>query len=209
MTRLDDSLAQLQSSVVQLCRNVALVDQEDGVGLVQRPHRPEGEVLGVAGPDADDEHPAALGRDPCPTYYPTCVRKTSVYLPDQLKAQLSALAGRSRRSEAELVRAAIEQVVAEGAPGGCGSHRIPPVPGRLVGVGVGPGRADLLTIRALRALHRATVVVAPCTDVGAMGRAEAIVREAAPDVVVERLVFAMTPEREARTAALDRVPRNA
>jgi len=124
-----------------------------------------------------------------------------VYLPDHLKAQLSALASRTRRSEADLVRAAIELVVAEGVPAATESPD-PAVPGRLVGVGVGPGAADLLTVRAVRALRRATCVVAPCTDMGAMGRAEAIVREAALEVRVERLVFAMTPEPEARGASV-------
>ncbi len=128
------------------------------------------------------------------------MRKTSVYLPDALKRRLSAVAEAAHRSEADLVREAIEQRVA-----GVGS--VEPVdravPGRLVGVGVGPGAPDLLTVRAVRALRRATAVVAPCTDAAAVGRAEAIVREAAPDVVVERLVFVMAPEPAGRTAALD------
>jgi precorrin-2/cobalt-factor-2 C20-methyltransferase len=127
------------------------------------------------------------------------VRKTSVYLPDALKRRLAALAERSHRSEADLIRTAVEQIV--GADSVAGSVE-PPVPGRLVGIGVGPGSADLLTLRALQALRRATVVLAPSTDLSAVGRAEAIVRDAAPDVVVERMAFAMTPDPDARERAL-------
>ncbi|MBW3574533.1 MAG: precorrin-2 C(20)-methyltransferase [Actinobacteria bacterium] len=128
------------------------------------------------------------------------MRKTSVYLPDALKRRLSALAERRHRSQADLIRSAVEQLVE-----GDASSPAPesPVPGRLVGVGVGPGSADLLTVRALQALRRATVVLAPSTDLSAIGRAEATVREAAPDVVVERMTFAMTPDPDARRAALD------
>jgi precorrin-2/cobalt-factor-2 C20-methyltransferase len=130
------------------------------------------------------------------------VRKTSVYLPDALKQKLSDAATRTRRSEAELVRDAIERVV-EGGANDAAPAREAPIPGRLVGVGVGPGSPDLLTVRAVAALRRATVVIAPCTDLAAPGRAEAIVREAAPDVRMERVVFAMTTEESARSRALD------
>ena len=58
-------------------------------------------------------------------------------------------------------------------------------------------------MRALRAVRRATVVAAPCTDVEAPGRAETIVREAAPDVVIERLAFVMAPRPSQRAAALE------
>lgn len=128
------------------------------------------------------------------------MRKTSVYLPDALKRRLSTLAERSHRSEAELIRSAVEQLVEGGASPPTAD---PAVPGRLVGIGVGPGSADLLTVRALQALRRATVVLAPSTDLSAIGRAEAIVREAAPDVVVERMTFAMTPDPDARQRSLD------
>lgn len=122
-----------------------------------------------------------------------------MYLPEPLKRRLSALAEHRKRSEAELIRTAVEQLVNDDATPASAE---PPVPGRLVGVGVGPGDADLLTVRALRALRRATVVLAPSTDLSAVGRAEAIVRDAAPDVVVERMTFAMTPDPAARDAAL-------
>ncbi|MGQ0521723.1 MAG: precorrin-2 C(20)-methyltransferase [Actinomycetota bacterium] len=128
------------------------------------------------------------------------MRKTSIYLPEALKRRLEAVADRTHRSEADLIREAIERLVT--AEAGPPMATDPPVPGRLVGVGVGPGAADLVTVRAVRALRRATAVVAPCTSADAIGRAETIVREAAPDVAVERLVFAMAPDPADRAGAL-------
>jgi precorrin-2/cobalt-factor-2 C20-methyltransferase len=146
------------------------------------------------------------------------MRKTSVYLPPRLKEALAARAATTGRSEAEVIRAALEAEVWSALPGpagggGAGAEEDPvrggrgtpeaPVPGRLVGIGVGPGDADLVTVRAVAALRRATRIVAPATAVDAVGRAEAIVRQAVPGLRVERIPFAMAPGRAERDRSVE------
>jgi precorrin-2/cobalt-factor-2 C20-methyltransferase len=128
-----------------------------------------------------------------------------VYLPDHLKRALTARAAASRRSEADVIRAAVEAVVARTASEAPTTVAEAPQPGRLVGVGVGPGDPDLLTVRALTALRRADRVVAPATAPDAVGRAETIVRQAAPDIRIERAPFVMHPDPKARAEAMDKI----
>lgn len=71
----------------------------------------------------------------------------------------------------------------------------------LVGVGVGPGDPEHVTLAAVRALRAADRVFAPSLALDVVGRAESIVREAAPDVHVERLVIEMRRDGDATVYA--------
>ena len=132
------------------------------------------------------------------------MRKTSVYLPDDLKDELAALARRWDRSEADLLRLAVERLVVgardTSAPGAPTAPRVRgPV---LVGVGVGPSDPGLVTQQAVTMLREADRVYAASTGTDAIGRAEAIVRAVAPDVRVDRLVFDIVGTPAARRASV-------
>jgi precorrin-2/cobalt-factor-2 C20-methyltransferase len=62
---------------------------------------------------------------------------------------------------------------------------------RLVGVGVGPGDPELVTVKGVRVLQTAELVVVPVMDPVEQGRAEATVRAHVDHDRVRRLVFAL------------------
>ncbi|CAA9458638.1 MAG: Cobalt-precorrin-2 C(20)-methyltransferase [uncultured Rubrobacteraceae bacterium] len=70
--------------------------------------------------------------------------------------------------------------------------------GRLVGVGVGPGDPELLTVKGLRVLREADEIFVPVADTGEVGRAEATVREYLEEGRIRRLLFALSDDTEAR-----------
>ena len=83
---------------------------------------------------------------------------------------------------------------------------------RLVGVGVGPGDPELVTVTGVRLLRESALVVMPVMDVDEQGRAEATVRAHVDHDRLQRLVFALddrggptAQRRSAWEAAADEV----
>src|SRR4051794_12754531 len=73
---------------------------------------------------------------------------------------------------------------------------------RLVGVGVGPGDPELVTVKGVRELREASTVFVPVTDTGEVGRAEATVLAYVEADKVRRVRFAIHDD-EARNSAWD------
>lgn len=76
---------------------------------------------------------------------------------------------------------------------------------RLIGVGVGPGDPELVTVKGVNALRAADVVVVPVMDTGERGRAEATVLHYVGQEKVVRVVFALNErtDRGRRESAWD------
>ena len=132
------------------------------------------------------------------------MHKSSIYLPDELKQQLGDLATRTGRSEADLIRHAIERLLAvsETPPAAAAGPIVGHPRPALVGVGVGPGDPGLITDRARATLLEADRVLVISTDVRSVGRAEMVVRAIAPTARVHRVPFAISGDAEARQASL-------
>ena len=130
------------------------------------------------------------------------MRKSSVYLPDDLKLALSAFAQATGRSEADLIREAIEHHVTPVPAPSTPRQRVALVGPLLVGIGVGPGDPDLITQRALDVLAHTDRVIALSTGTDAIPRAEMTVRAAAPDVRVDRIPLAITGDAPARRRSI-------
>ena len=73
---------------------------------------------------------------------------------------------------------------------------------RLIGVGVGPGDPELVTVKGVRVLREADLVVVPVMDPVEQGRAEATVRAHIDHDRITRLVFALDDRRGATAERL-------
>lgn len=135
--------------------------------------------------------------------YVRSVRKSSVYLPEELKERLAAVAARSGRSEAELMRAAVERLVHGATP--VAPADLPPLPWprpSVQVVGMGPGDPELVTLRARATLVGADRAVVLTTGARAVGRAEMVVRALAPAIRIVRVPFEIGGDAEARDRSL-------
>ncbi|MCU1355859.1 MAG: precorrin-2 C20-methyltransferase [Acidimicrobiales bacterium] len=137
------------------------------------------------------------------------MHKSSIYLPDPLKADLAALAARSGRAEADLIRQAIERLLAVSAvepEAPSGSHAVVRRQGPLlIGVGLGPGDPRHVTDLARSTLLGAQRVFAMSWTSRSIGRAETVARAVAPTVAIERLVHDIAADGEGRATSLRRL----
>ena len=133
------------------------------------------------------------------------MKKTSVYLPDDLKQALSEASERAGCSEAEFVRSAIEAAAQQSAKGlpSPEFHRPRPSGPALVGVGVGPGPADLLTTRARHEVEGADTIAAASISAQAIGRAEAVARAGMGSLRVLRLEIDVSGSPQERESSLE------
>ncbi len=148
------------------------------------------------------------------------MHKSSIYLTDDLKQGLADLSTRTGKSEAELIRTAIEHLVEmpatsdrDGAAGNSISSALssplftgPVFPSpAVIGVGMGPGPAGLVTALARTTLLAAGRVVVVTTDQRSIGRAEMVVRTVVPTARIIRVPFAIGADESGRRASLGEV----
>jgi precorrin-2/cobalt-factor-2 C20-methyltransferase len=74
---------------------------------------------------------------------------------------------------------------------------------RLIGVGVGPGDPELVTMKGVNALRDADHVFVPVADTGEVGRAEATVIAHIDAARITRLAFALTDDVARNNGAWD------
>lgn len=80
------------------------------------------------------------------------------------------------------------------------------VPGKLYGIGIGPGDPDLLTIKAVKAIEKADIIYVPKSKEQASTALHIVEKYLPENVVIEHLEFPMAPGLQTR---IDSRKRNA